>query len=212
MNKAVLVISSSFWHSGIMELLDREGCLALLQRYQVPEHIVSHSIRVAQVGVFIAAHLKMVGEDLDIGLVEAGGLLHDITKMDSVHTKQDHALSAFRLLETLGYHAVADIARQHVRLDRNIRQNPIITEALLVNYADKRVKHTSIVTLSERFEDLVRRYGITPERREMISKLYDENMEIESFIFTRLDIGPARLNELNCLDPAAKVNIKGIYV
>jgi uncharacterized protein len=212
MNKAVLVISSSFWHSGIMELLDREGCLALLQRYQVPEHIVSHSIRVAQVGVFIAAHLKMVGEDLDIGLVEAGGLLHDITKMDSVHTKQDHALSAFRLLETLGYHAVADIARQHVRLDRNIRQNPIITEALLVNYADKRVKHTSIVTLSERFEDLVRRYGITPERREMISKLYDENMKIESFIFTRLDIGPARLNELNCLDPAAKVNIKGIYV
>jgi len=195
-----------------MELLDREGCLALLQRYQVPEHIVSHSIRVAQVGVFIAAHLKMVGEDLDIGLVEAGGLLHDITKMDSVHTKQDHALSAFRLLETLGYHAVADIARQHVRLDRNIRQNPIITEALLVNYADKRVKHTSIVTLSERFEDLVRRYGITPERREMISKLYDENVEIESFIFTRLDIGPARLNEMNCLDLAAKVNIKGIYL
>ncbi|MDL1958892.1 MAG: HD domain-containing protein [Deltaproteobacteria bacterium] len=211
MNKAVLVISLSFWHSDKMELLDRESCLALLQRYQVPGHIVSHSLRVAQVGVFIAAHLKMVGEDLDIGLVEAGGLLHDITKMDSVHTKQDHALSAFRLLETLGYHAVADIARQHVRLDWNIRHNPIITEALLVNYADKRVKHTSIVTLSERFEDLLRRYGTTPERREMIRKLLDEVVKIEPFIFTRLDIGPARLNELNCLDPVARANVKGIY-
>jgi len=211
MNKAVLVISLSFWHSDKMEPLDRESCLALLQRYQVPGHIVSHSLRVAQVGVFIAAHLKMVGEDLDIGLVEAGGLLHDITKMDSVHTKQDHALSAFRLLETLGYHAVADIARQHVRLDWNIRHNSIITEAILVNYADKRVKHTSIVTLSERFEDLLRRYGTTPERREMIRKLLDEVVKIEPFIFTRLDIGPARLNELNCLDPAARVNVKGIY-
>jgi uncharacterized protein len=194
-----------------MELLDRERCLALLQRHQVPEHIVSHSLRVAQVGVFIATHLKMVGEDLDIGLVEAGGLLHDITKMGSIHTRQDHALSAFRLLETLGYHAVADIVRQHVRLDWNIKHNPIITEAILVNYADKRVKHTSVVTLSERFEDLLRRYGTTPERREIIRKLHDEIVKIEPLIFTKLDIGPARLNELNCLDLSARVNVKGIY-
>jgi uncharacterized protein len=194
-----------------MELLDRKRCLALLQEYQVPDHIVSHSLRVAQVGVFIAAHLKMADEDLDIGLVEAGGLLHDITKMDSVHTRQDHALSAFKLLETLGYPSVADIARQHVRLDCNIKHNPIMTEALLVNYADKRVKHASIVTLSERFEDLLRRYGTTPERQEMISKLHDEIVGIESFIFKKLDIGPASLNELNVLDPAAKVKVERFY-
>jgi len=199
------------WHSGKMELLDRKRCLALLQEYQVPEHIASHSLRVAQAGVFIAVHLKMAGEDLDIGLVEAGGLLHDITKMDSVHTRQDHALSAFKLLETLGYPAVADIARQHVRLDFNIKHNPIMTEALLVNYADKRVKHASIVTLSERFEDLSRRYGNTPERREMIRKLHDEIVGIESFIFKKLDIGPASLNELNVLDPAAKLWVERFY-
>ena len=211
MNEAVLVIPFLFWHSGKMELLDRERCLALLQKYQVPAHIVSHSLRVAQVGMFISAHLKMAGEDLDIGLVEAGGLLHDITKMDSVHTRQNHALSAFRLLESLGYHAVADIARQHVRLDRSIRHDPIITEALLVNYADKRVKHTSIVTLSERFEDLLIRYGTTPERREMIRKLHNEIEEIESLIFTKLDIGPAGLNDMNVLDPAARINLERIY-
>jgi uncharacterized protein len=175
-----------------VELLDRKRCLALLQEYQVPEHIVSHSLRVAQVGVFIATHLKMAGEYLDIDLVEAGGLLHDITKMDSVHTRQDHALSAFKLLDTLGYPAVADIARQHVRLDCNIKHNPI-------------------VTLSERFEDLLRRYGTTPERQEMISKLHDEIVGIESFIFKKLDIGPASLNELNVLDPAAKVKVEGFY-
>ena len=194
-----------------MEFLNREKCLALLQKYRVPEHIVSHSLRVAQIGVFISAHLKIVGEDLDIGLVEAGGLLHDITKMDSIHTRQNHALSGFRLLETLGYHAVAAITRQHVRLDWNIRHDSKITEALIVNYADKRVKHTSIVTLSERFEDLLIRYGTTPERREMIRKLHDEIVEIEFLIFTKLDIVPARLNDLNCFEPAAKVKVEGIY-
>ena len=194
-----------------MEFLNREKSLALLQKYRVPEHIVSHSLRVAQIGVFISAHLKIVGEDLDIGLVEAGGLLHDITKMDSIHTRQNHALSGFRLLETLGYHAVAAIARQHVRLDWNIRHDSKITEALIVNYADKRVKHTSIVTLSERFEDLLIRYGTTPEYREMIRKLHDEIVEIEFLIFTKLDIGPARLNDLNCFEPAAKVKVEGIY-
>ncbi|MEA3385125.1 MAG: HD domain-containing protein [Thermodesulfobacteriota bacterium] len=193
-----------------MEFLDREKCMALLQEYRVPEHIVSHSLRVAQVGMFISAYLKMAGEDLDVGLVEAGGLLHDITKMDSIHTKQNHALSAFRLLDSLGYHAVADIARQHVRLDRSIRYAPI-TEALLVNYADKRVKHTSIVTLSERFEDLLIRYGTTSERKEMIRKLHVEIEENEFLIFTKLNIEPARLNDLNVLDPAVRINLERIY-
>ena len=49
------------------------------------------------------------------------------------------------------------------------------------------------------------RYGTTPERREMIRKLHDEIAEIEFLIFTKLDIGPARLNDLNVLEPAAKV-------
>ncbi|MBW1926229.1 MAG: HDIG domain-containing protein [Deltaproteobacteria bacterium] len=192
-----------------MEILDRKRCLALLQEYRVPEHIVSHSLRVTQAGMFIAGHLKKAGENLDIGLVEAGCLLHDITKMDSVNTGQDHALSAFKLLEALGHPATADIVRQHVHLDCNIKHNPMMTEALLVNYADKRVRHASIVTLSERFEDLLRRYGSTAERREMISRLHDETLEIESFIFKKLDIGPASLDELNVLDPAVKVNADG---
>ncbi len=80
-----------------------------------------------------------------------------------------------------------------------------------MNYADKRVKHTSIVTLSERFEDLLIRYGTTPERLEMIRKLHDEIEEIEFLIFTKLDIGPAWLNDLNVLDPAARINLERIY-
>ncbi|MFO8241475.1 MAG: HD domain-containing protein [Dissulfuribacterales bacterium] len=177
----------------------------------MPEHIVAHSLRVAQVGVFISSYLKMSGEDLDIGLVEAGGLLHDITKMDSIHAGENHALSAFRLFRTLGYHEVADIVRQHVRLDQDIRHDTRISEALIVNYADKRVKHSSIVTLSERFEDLLIRYGTTPERRETIRRLHDEVTEIEFNIFKKLDIGFTGLNDLNVLEPSARVKPEDIY-
>ena len=188
-----------------MESLGREKCLSLLKSYQVPRHIVTHSLRVAQVGLFIGFHLKMVGEDLDSALVEAGGLLHDITKMDSVHTGQNHALTGFSLLKSLGYPRVGDVVRQHIWLDHDVRDNPIITEAMLVNYADKRVKHTAIVSSSERFEDLLVRYGTTPERQKMINELYNEIRDIESLIFSRLDIEPASLNELNALDPLERV-------
>jgi len=189
-----------------MESLNREKCLALLKSCQVPGHIVTHSLRVAQVGLFIGFHLKIVGEDLDLDLVEAGGLLHDITKMDSVYTGEDHALAGFNLVKSLGYPKVGDIVRQHVWLDRDVRDDPAITEAVLVNYADKRVKHTNIVSISERFEDLLVRYGTTPERQKIIRGLYDEIRGIESLIFSRLDIKPANLNKLNALDPVEKVH------
>ena len=182
--------------------------MAILRDYQVPQHIVIHSLRVAQVGLFIGSYLKMVGEDLDCNLVEAGCLLHDITKMDSVYTGRDHALTGSDLLRSLGYPRAADLVRQHVWLDRD---GPEITEAMLVNYADKRVKHTDIVSISERFEDLMLRYGTSPERQEMIKELYNRTREIESLIFSRLDIRPADLCRLNSLDSLERVTPDKIF-
>ena len=189
-----------------MEVPGRNRCLALLREHRVPKHIVSHSLRVAQVGIVIASHLRTAGEDLDIGLVEAGGLLHDITKMDSIRTGQDHALSAFRLLESEGYPAVGNVARQHVFLDEDIRDNSRISEVLVVFYADKRVKHTTVVSLSERLEDLFARYGTTLDRTERLKEYRDQAEDIESRIFAGLDIGPAVLNGLNTIDPTEVVN------
>ncbi len=42
----------------------------------------------------------------------------------------------------------------------------------------------------------------------MIRKLHDEIEEIEFLIFTKLDIGPAGLNDLNVLDPATRINLE----
>ena len=87
-----------------------------------------------------------------------------------------------------------------MHLDQEIEKAPRRTPAHLVNHADKRVRHTSIVSLSERFEDLVVRYGISSDRREGIEGLYEKVRTLEERIFNQLDFDPEGLSELNSVD------------
>jgi len=58
----------------------REQCFELIRRYQMLPHIVQHSELVTEVALLIARKLNSCGQQLDLALVEAGALLHDITK------------------------------------------------------------------------------------------------------------------------------------
>ena len=69
-----------------------------------------------------------------------------------------------------------------------------------MNYADKRVKHTEIVSLKERFEDGHKRYshrypemGLNKERTDMIDNKF---FEIETEIFNNLDFKPDELAKM----------------
>ena len=62
-------------------------------------HIVRHSQIVTDVALLIAHELNSVGEHLDVALVEAGALLHDITKTVSIQTKENHAKTGGELLD-----------------------------------------------------------------------------------------------------------------
>lgn len=185
--------------NNFIRILDHDACIKLLIRHNVPEHVIKHSIRVAQVGSFLAIHLKKTGCNLDANLIEAGALLHDITKIESIEKKEDHAETAGRLLSSLGYPAIAEIVRQHVHLEYMPDEGLGLTPAHIVNYADKRVRHAVIVSIFERFEDLIVRYGTTPERKKRIKMLYEETLILEKHIFGRLDFGPQRLCELNSI-------------
>jgi putative nucleotidyltransferase with HDIG domain len=185
--------------------LDRSACLDLLASHNVPVHVIEHSLRVAQVGSFLATHLKKTGHDMDTRLVEAGALLHDITKIEAMERKEDHAETGGRLLFSLGYPAISEIVRQHVYLDPALDETIGLTPVHIVNYADKRVRHTLIVSIFERFEDLTVRYGTTPERKKKIKMLYEGALILEKRIFGRLDFGPQRLCELN------NVGIKSLF-
>ena len=95
----------------------REECLSLMIRYGMLENIVSHSLEVAKVALFISVELNKKGRTIDLGLVEAASLLHDLTKTECLKTKDDHAQTAGQL-KGMGYERVGDVVTQHIWLGK----------------------------------------------------------------------------------------------
>ena len=64
-------------------------------------------------------------------------------------------------------------------------------------YADKRVKHDEIVSLEERLEYLIRRYGQSMEHPiPLLREGFDLWKAVENKLFTRLDFGPEDLAKM----------------
>jgi uncharacterized protein len=172
-----------------------DQCYGLLRQYDVPGHIIRHSEVVCRVAVFLAERLNSSGENLSIEEIEAAALLHDITKMEGIESRRDHAETGRRLLAKLGFGRIGEIVGEHIRL-RGGRETQPIREEEILNYSDKRVMHTEIVTLRERFADLQRRYGLKGSDKntiERIMALEDRAYELERKIFSGLDFPPEEL-------------------
>src|SRR4030042_5822449 len=167
----------------------KEECLSLMSRYGMLENIVSHSLEVAKVALFISIELNKNGRRIDLGLVEAASLLHDLTKAECLKTKDDHAQTASQQLKRMGYERVGDVVAQHIWLVKE--GNPsCVSEEEIVNYADKRVMHDRIVPLEERFSDLKARYGLNQKAMDYLERLQKEIYGIEGKIFFILQIHP----------------------
>lgn len=117
-------------------------------------NIKDHSIMVADLAVIIGRELNK--NSVDLNLIEAAALLHDITKTESIKTGENHSKSGGERLRSHGYHRIAEIVEQHVIPDK-IEGD--ISEEEVVCYADKRILHEKIVSLDKRFEYLLERYG-----------------------------------------------------
>ena len=169
-----------------------EECLDLMKEHNMLENIVHHSLLVNEVGLWLSEELNKTGENIDLAKVQAGALLHDITKTKSITTGEDHAKTGSELLEKLGFESISEIVRQHVMTDDALN-SPTISEIEIVNYADKRVLHSKVVTLRKRFDDLRTRYGINQERVYLISQSEKRAIEVEKKIFSKLDVPPDAL-------------------
>ncbi len=178
-----------------MKIPDNKTAIKILRDYKTPVHIMRHCVMVAKVSTFLGIRLRERGCNISIGLLQAGGLLHDVAKYHAIIHGGDHASMGATFLEGLGYKDVAKIVRSHVHIDTNELCMRKINEAIVVNYADKRVKHTTVVSLEDRFEDLYIRYGTDNYRRKRIKELFDQTKEMEKNIFSVLHIEPDQLNE-----------------
>jgi putative nucleotidyltransferase with HDIG domain len=150
---------------------------------------VAHSIQVSRVALLVADRLAEKGVTLNAGLVRAGALVHDITKMTSMGTGEFHTVTGERHLARKGYPEVGRIVGQHVKLDHYFGSGTP-DEAEVVNYSDKRIMHTEIVSFEERLEDIMSRYGLDPAREERIRQLEVDTRRVEERIFSIVDISP----------------------
>jgi hypothetical protein len=126
---------------------------------------------VADIAAFLAARVEGSGHTINVPLVEAAGLLHDV----------DKALPDGHALRALGHgHAGAEWARQngHAEIAAALANHPVMrlandehylpwvhgatVEERLVAYADKRARQ-DLVSLDDRFSEWLARHGATPQ-------------------------------------------------
>jgi putative nucleotidyltransferase with HDIG domain len=160
---------------------------------EMMDHIVAHSLTVCEVALTLADGLAEENVRLNRDLVQAGALLHDITKTRSFTTGENHAESGGALLAELGFQDVGNIVRQHVRLDAYPREAQF-SEAEIVNYADKRVLHDEVVPLDRRMRYIVDRYCHGEADRRRVGRLWEKTRALEARLFEHLPFGIDELN------------------
>jgi len=176
--------------------LTLEFAYALLEKEEVPPHIVRHSERVALLSLLLGCFLKEVGEPLDLNLLACSALLHDVKKFSSLKTNENHALAGYRLMHELGFERAGEIIYAHIFL-KAPHPNAPISEEEIVFYADKRVRHDEFVLLKERFKDLRARYGRTLKALIRMALLEEMTLLLEKRLFKRLEIRPEDFLVLN---------------
>lgn len=178
-----------------MRIPSTEECYRLICEMEMMDHIVAHSIRVCQVAILLTDNLAQCEDTLNRDLIQASALLHDITKTRSFKTGENHAVTAQELLKQLGYPEVAYIVGQHVRLNVYSVSTPPV-EAEIVNYADKRVLHDSVVPLKERLDYVLEKYVNGPGDMGYIKGFWINTEMLEEKLFAYLPFKPEEISSL----------------
>lgn len=147
---------------------------ALRKLYTVcktPLHVQKHMRQVANVAESMAKKIKRNGHDVDVAFTKNLALIHDLMK--ALSFKENKKINIHDVVitsEILAEHKEKDLARAVLsqQFDAVISTiHPLKSiEEMIVYYADKRVAHTDIVSLDERFEEGSRRYGKRNKRIE----------------------------------------------
>ncbi|MBU0943225.1 MAG: HDIG domain-containing protein [Proteobacteria bacterium] len=167
-------------------------------------NIRAHSLMVTRVADLLLqelAHSQQMEPLLpDTDLVLAGALLHDIAKTPCLDNRCNHALQGRDICLELGFPEVAEIVLEHVILSdfcpRRYESGRFLAKEL-VYYADKRVRHEEIVSLEERLDYILERYGNNDAgRHSLIRKNFSQCQQLEGFLFSSLTIQPEDLKSV----------------
>lgn len=127
-------------------------CLAMLDETGVGADLRVHILKVTDVAVRLARALQARGVSLDLDLVRAGALLHDVAK-----GKPDHEAEGARRVRDRGWIRTAVIVAQHADLPWD--EGSMLDEAAVVYYADRLVGGPELLGVEERFRRQRAKYG-----------------------------------------------------
>jgi len=127
----------------------KNECEQLLERYDTPQHVRGHCRAVAETAYTVAEALNEKGFDLDLELIMAAGMLHDI-----VRTQDKHWEGGADIAEKLGYAAVADIIRVHMHYSP-FSDIDKVTETDMVCLGDRLVKEDRYVGIDARIQYII---------------------------------------------------------
>lgn len=176
-------------------------CLALMDRYAMLTNIREHSFIVARVAETIVTELQLPkGSKASapaLDLVLAGALLHDIAKTKCLDGSCQHAEEGMLICAAHNYPEVGTIVEEHVILSSfntdGYRRGHFPAREI-VYYADKRVRHTEIVDLSQRLDYIIDHYSRGNDQiQKRIKANFDRCVELESYLFSFLPFKPGDL-------------------
>jgi len=160
----------------------REQALQLLRQTGCSTNVVKHCEAVAQLAVEIGEACLKRGFEVDLELVEAGALLHDIgrSKTHSVH----HAVIGASIAKSLGLpEPVLSIIKRHVGGGITATEAsklgwakdvyvPKTVEEKIVSYADKLVEGSHRVPIERTLEVFAQ--DLPPSAVERVRRLHEE--------------------------------------
>jgi putative nucleotidyltransferase with HDIG domain len=167
-----------------MAIPTRAEAARILVDLESPGWLLEHSATVADIASFLAGKINSRGHAINVPLVEAAALLHDLDKAlpaDDPHKGLGHADAGAAWLRDHGYNELASSVAGHpvMRLTEDERYQFWVREATVeervVAYADKRSRQ-DVVSLDERFERWLARHGdseamgIARERAVLLEK------------------------------------------
>lgn len=156
-------------------------CKQLWEDMGLADDLKKHLSAVANLAVKIGTELNKKGYSLNLPLIEAAALLHDIEK-----GTPDHAIVGAKTLAALGFTELVPIVKLHMRLPTGFQ--PEISELTVVFLADKLILGSQPVNLEKRYSEKLIAYHNEPFLFEKISNQLKMALKLEKQIKTVLGL------------------------
>ncbi|MDD3041841.1 MAG: TIGR00295 family protein [Methanosarcinaceae archaeon] len=164
-------------------MISRAEAIGLLEKAGCAPKVIKHCEAVAALAVEFAKKIKGTGKEVNIELVEAGALLHDLGRCRTHGI--DHAMEGFNLAKKMGIETrLAEIIKRHIGagISREEAKSlglpdddyfPRSLEEKIVAHADNLVKGTKRISTEERLS-IMKKKDVGGEAIKRIMRLAEE--------------------------------------